>query len=131
MENSCPYSVSLNLSNCYNINAVNCGVFQMSKTYTVKIVITSDNEPSIAEIEKAVRAIIPVIEIKTSIQGEIDTTDLNNRLKAYWELEDTEKSYSGQKIRAIKYHREVTGSGLKEAKEYVDEMWVKFIRGEM
>jgi hypothetical protein len=36
----------------------------------------------------------------------------------------------GSRIEAIRYHREVLGSSLKEAKDYVDDAWIRIQQSE-
>lgn len=70
--------------------------------------LSSDEAARLRRIERKLDAIMAHLGL-----AEVDRSGLSSQAKLYAD--------SGQKIAAIKQHREDTGAGLAEAKQVVDE----------
>lgn len=56
----------------------------------------------------------------------IELTDINSTV--YGDNQLIETMRSGNRLQAIKDHKELTGKGLKEAKEYCDVLYEKYVK---
>jgi hypothetical protein len=64
-------------------------------------------------------------EIKPSISGSMTVKSPASPIDTDTKSEILDALQRGEKIEAIKLYREVTGVGLKEAKDFVDELMIR------
>ena len=80
----------------------------------------SANEHRIAELERRITRLEQQIDMLAGRLGFVDPSAMQSGTADTTELEQLVRS--GKKIDAIKLYRQQTGLGLKEAKDFIDEM---------
>lgn len=93
--------------------------------------MTSEDRQRIEQLEGRVARLERAVELLSRAQGVNVGVAVSAAGQGYHDEQVVDLIRRGKKIEAVKTFRNITGMGLKEAKDYVDDLHERIKRGEL